>query len=86
MSKPIIYFQFLCPSADSSGGFLLVPSASSFSRMISERQRWQKVYAFMETLLAFLGSGLGIAALCFAGAFAIGWYLLWRSRRKLSQS
>jgi len=34
MSKPIIYFQFLCPSADSSGGFLLVPSASSFSRMI----------------------------------------------------
>jgi hypothetical protein len=54
--------------------------------MISERQRWQKVYAFMETLLAFLGSAFGIAALCFAGAFAIGWYLLWRSRRKLSQS
>jgi len=51
-----------------------------------ERRRWQKVYAFMETLLAFLGSALGIAALCFAGGFAIDWYLLWRSRRKLSQS
>jgi len=39
----------------------------------------------MDPVLAFLTSALGIALLCFAGMVAVGWYLLWRSRKKLRE-